>query len=53
MLVYLIVRFTASEIYYGVVMMLDTFQGSVYINAILSAVSEYPFDWLGIPILTW
>ena len=47
------VWFTVSEIYYGVVVMVNTFTGDLYVNAIISALTVYPVQLLAIPLFTW
>ena len=45
--------FCISEMYYGIIVMVNTFSGSVYVNSILSAASLYPIRLLSIPVMTW
>ena len=45
--------FTATEIYQGVVVLVNTFEGNLYINFIVSAVTAYGIEILCIPAVTW
>ncbi|XP_064628054.1 solute carrier family 22 member 15-like isoform X2 [Lineus longissimus] len=52
-LVILFICFSASEIYYGIIVQISSFTGDIYLNALISALITLPAGWAVIPVASW